>query len=142
MPFWLFQANPKYSQIVPAIAELEQIHWLVTRYVSQIAPGDAVLIWIAGPKSGLYASAQVMESPQFLDAPPDLSYWTMPMRARVRWYSLVRFQQTWLDCPLLKLEVRHDPVLRSLEVLRAPHNTNFRVTPEQWAQVQRLRPFT
>lgn len=138
MQHWLFQANPKYSQIVRAIAELDQIHWLVTRYFRDISPGDGILVWIAGNRAGLYAIAQVLEPPKFLDAPPELAYWTMPIRAMGRFYAPVQFHQKFLAHPLLKPVVRHEPILRSLEVLRAPHNTNFRVTPEQWDRVHTL----
>jgi EVE domain len=138
MRYWLFQANPKYSQILQAIAELEQIHWLVTRYFQHITPGDGVLVWVAGKRAGVYAIAQVIEPPQFLDAPPELAYWTTPTRAMSRFYAPVQLTHKLLERPLLKAEAYVDPILRSLEVLRAPHNTNFRVTAEQWARVQTL----
>jgi EVE domain len=67
--FWLFQANPKYSQILEAIQKLDGIYWLVTRYDKEITPGDRVLIWIAGKQAGVYAIAQVSEAPQFMDEP-------------------------------------------------------------------------
>lgn len=129
---WLFQANPKYSRIVEAIADRPQIHWLVTRYQNEIRLGDSVLIWVAGKRAGIYATAEVMEPPHFLDEPPDLDIWTMPIRARGRFYASVTFTQKFVDAPLLKSDLRHHSVLRSLTVIHAPHNTNFRITAEQW----------
>lgn len=67
MVFWLFQANPKYSQILEAIQTRDGIYWLVTRYNKEIAPSDRVLIWIAGKQAGIYAIAEVSEVPQFMD---------------------------------------------------------------------------
>lgn len=135
MVFWLFQANPKYSQILEAIQTLDGIYWLVTRYNKEISPGDRVLVWIAGKQAGIYAIAEVEEAPQFMAEPPDIDIWTMPIRAKARFYAPVRFQQKLLDAPLLKSALFYDPVLYELEVIRRPHNSNFRVSEEQWHRV-------
>lgn len=138
MADWLFQANPKYSRILAGIRELSVLYWLVTRYTDEIAPGDRVLVWVAGKQAGIYAIARVLAAPTFLDRPPDLEYWTTPMRAIGRFYAPVQFTQKWLETPLLKSWLQHDPLLRQLAVIRTPHNTNFRVTPAQWDSVARM----
>ncbi len=138
MVFWLFQANPKYSQILEAIQKLDGIYWLVTRYTKEIATGDQVLIWIAGKQAGIYALAEVSVAPQFMDLPPDIDIWTMPVRAKARFYAPVKFQQKLLDAPLLKSALRYDRILHDLEVIRRPHNSNFRVSEQQWHRVIRL----
>jgi EVE domain len=135
MNFWLFQANPKYSQILEAIQQLDGIYWLVTRYNNEITPGDRVLIWIAGKQSGIYAIAEVAAAPQFMDEPPDIEIWTMPIRAKARFYAPVTFQQKLLDTPLLKSVLLYDRILYEMEVIRRPHNTNFRVSEAQWYRV-------
>jgi hypothetical protein len=132
MKSWLFQANPKYSQILEAIDKLDGIYWLVTRYYKEIAPGDRVLIWIAGEQAGIYAIAQVAEAPQFMHEPPDIEIWTMPIRAQARFYAPVTFLSKLLDAPLLKSVLCYDPLLSELEVIRRPHNTNFRLSEEEW----------
>lgn len=136
--YWLFQANPKYSQILQAVASRAHIYWLVSRYFQEISIDDQVLIWIAGEQSGIYAIAQVETNPQFFDEPPDIDIWTLPVRAKGKFYSPVRFTKKFLDAPLLKSDLEHDSILRHLAVIRAPHNTNFRVTCKQWQQVQKL----
>ena len=138
MVYWLFQANPKYSQILEAIQKLDGIYWLVTRYNKEIAQGNGVLIWIAGKQAGIYALAEVSEAPQFMGEPPDLHIWTMPVRAKARFYAPVKFQQKLLDAPLLKSALRYDRILHDLEVIRRPHNSNFRVSEQQWHRVIRL----
>lgn len=138
MADWLFQANPKYSRILAGIRELSVLYWLVTRYADEITPDDRVLIWVAGKQAGIYAIARVMEPPQFLDRPPDLDYWTTPMRAIGRFYAPVEFTQKLLEAPLMKSCLQHDPVLRQLQVLRTPHHTNFRVTSAEWQQIETL----
>jgi hypothetical protein len=61
---WLFQANPKFSQILEAIQKRYGIYGLVTCYNKEIAPGDGVLIWIAEQKAAIYEIAEVSEAPQ------------------------------------------------------------------------------
>jgi EVE domain len=135
MKSWLFQANPKYSNILQAIESLDGIYWLVTRYDKEITPGDRVLIWIAGKQAGIYAIAEVAAAPQFMDEPPDIEIWTIPIRAKARFYAPVTFQQKLLDTPLLKSVLLYDRVLYEMEVIRHPHNTNFRISEAQWHQV-------
>jgi hypothetical protein len=135
---WLFQANPKYSQILEAIQQRDGIFWLVTRYHEEISPGDRVLIWIAGKQAGIYAIAEVAEAPQFMDEPPDIDIWTMPIRAKARFYAPVTFQQKLRDVPLLKSVLLYDRILHELEVIRRPHNTNFRISEAQWYQAVTL----
>jgi hypothetical protein len=139
MNSWLFQANPRYSQILEAIQNLDGIYWLVTRYDKEITPSDLVLIWIAGKQAGIYAIAEVAEAPQFMDEPPDIDIWTMPIRARARFYAPVTFQQKLLDTPLLKSVLLYDRILCEMEVIRCPRNTNFRVSEAQWHRVITLR---
>lgn len=136
MAFWLFQANPKYSRIYDALRDLESIYWLVTRYEKAIAPNDGVLIWVAGKHAGIYAIARVLHPPHFVDRPPDLDYWIMPIRAIGRIYAPVEITQKLGERSLLKTSLKHDSILRGLEVIRAPHNTNFRVSSAQWNRVQ------
>jgi EVE domain len=135
MKSWLFQSNPKYSNILQAIESLDGIYWLVTRFDKEITPGDRVLIWIAGKQSGIYAIAEVAAVPQFMDEPPDIDIWTMPIQAKARFYAPVTFQQKILDTPLLKSVLLYDRILYEMEVIRRPHNTNFRASETQWHRV-------
>ncbi len=63
MTYWLFQGNPKYYRIINGIRDFEQMPWLATRYAKDMAPGDGVMIWKSGDKAGIYAIAEIIESP-------------------------------------------------------------------------------
>lgn len=136
--YWLFQGNPKYSRVIDGIRELDEMHWLVTRYTTAIAVGDEVLVWVAGKAAGIYAIAEVIQSVYFVDQPPDLAYWLMPARAIGRFYAPIRFSQKFVESPLSKSTVLHDPILRSLQVIRTPHGTNFKVTQQEWQRSHEL----
>ncbi|RUS98644.1 hypothetical protein DSM106972_080300 [Dulcicalothrix desertica PCC 7102] len=90
------------SSIKDAIHKLDIIYWLVTRYTKEIKPSDNVLIWIAGKDAGIYATAEVIDILSFMDEHPDIDIWTMPIRAKARFYAPVKFTQKLLNNPLLK----------------------------------------
>ena len=138
MAYWLFQGNPKYYRVLEAIKELEAIPWLVTRYANDIAPGDGVIIWLSGSQGGIYATAEVVEPAQFLTEIPDKKYWVDSTRALGKQQAIIRFTNKFLESPLLKNQLQEDSVLKNLLVLRAPNSTNFKVSLEEWEQVQKL----
>jgi hypothetical protein len=138
MAYWLFQGNPKYYRVLEAIKELKEIPWLVTRYAKDIAPGDGVIIWLSGSQGGIYATAEVIEPAQFLTEIPDKKYWVDSTRALGKQQAIIRFTNKFVESPLLKNQLQEDSVLKNLLVLRAPNSTNFKVSSEEWEQVQKL----
>lgn len=138
MAYWLFQGNPKYYRVLDAIKELEAIPWLVTRYAKDIAAGDGVIIWLSGSQGGIYAIAEVVEAAQFLTEIPDKKYWVDSTRALGKQQAIIRFTNKFVESPLLKNQLQEDSVLKNLLVLRAPNSTNFKVSSEEWEQVQKL----
>ncbi|MCW9682744.1 EVE domain-containing protein [Dolichospermum planctonicum UHCC 0167] len=138
MAYWLFQGNPKYYRVLEAIKELEAIPWLVTRYANDIAPGDGVIIWLSGSQGGIYATAEVIEPAQFLTEIPDKKYWVDSTRALGKQQAIIKFTNKFVESPLLKNQLQEDSVLKNLLVLRAPNSTNFKVSSEEWEQVQKL----
>lgn len=139
MAYWLFQNNPKYYRVVDAIRECEEMPWLVTRYREKITVGDGVLVWISGKQAGIYAIAQVIESATVPTEMPDQDYWIDTSRAQGKPHVKIKFLRKLLGQPLRRRELRYEPVLKDLLVIRAPHSTNFKVTPEQWQRVYDLK---
>jgi len=138
MAYWLFQGNPKYYRVLDAIRDFEQMLWLVTRYGKDIAPGDGVLVWVSGKEAGIYAIATVTEPAQVITKLPDRKYWADASRATGKQQAIIQFTSKLLDKPLLKTDLLKDQILKNLLVIRAPNSTNFKVTVEQWQQVQEL----
>lgn len=139
MAYWLFQGNPKYYRIIDAIRDFEQMPWLVTRYGKDIAPGDGVLIWKSGQDAGVYAIAEIIEPPKMLEQVPDIGYWIDKSRLGSKPQARIRFTSKLLEKPLLRKNLKEDPILRNLLVIRAPSNTNFKLTPQEWQRVHELK---
>lgn len=138
MAHWLFQGNPKYYRIKDAIRDFEEMPWLVTRYIKEIAIGDEVAIWVAGKEAGIYALAEVTDPPKMWESVPDLSYWLDKSRLGTKHQAQIRFTRKLLNEPILRQDAMKDPILNNLLVIRAPSATNFKVTPEQWQRIQQL----
>ncbi len=140
MAYWLFQGNPKYYRVLDALRDYQQMPWLTTRYAKDLALGDEVIVWLAGPAAGIYALATIAELPRLRPDPPDRDYWLDKSRIGSKPQALLQFTQKFLQQPLLRPALKQDPVLQHLLVLRAPNSTNFKVTLEQWQRVQALVP--
>jgi predicted RNA-binding protein with PUA-like domain len=138
--YWLFQGNPKYYKILPALEALTEMPWLVTRYQREITLGDGVLVWVAGAEAGIYAIAEISQPPQILATLPDQEYWLSPQNSKPeKPRAMLRFHRKLLGQPLRRADLKQDQILKGLLVIKAPNSTNFRVTPEQWQRVHALK---
>jgi hypothetical protein len=61
-----------------------------------------------------------------------INIWTMPIRAKARFYAPVTFHQKLLDAPLLKSVLLYECMLYEMEVICRPRHTNFRISEAQW----------
>ena len=139
MAYWLFQANPKYYRITDALRDLQTMPWQVTRYGKEMAVGDGVLVWISGNEAGIYALAEITNTPQTFSELPDIKYYIDGSRAKGKSFAQIGFLRKLLGQPLRKKELKEDRILKNLLVIRAPNSTNFKVTPEQWERVHQLK---
>jgi predicted RNA-binding protein with PUA-like domain len=131
---WIFQANPKVYRIEESLQREREELWNLRQHSREVRIGDRVLIWLSGPEAGIYAVGTAV-SPVVLraDSADGQRYWEDPSegrraRARIR----VRYDHALLDRPLRKTYLEADPALWNLSILRAPRQTNFVITPEEW----------
>lgn len=138
MNYWLFQANPKYYRVLDAINDLDVLYWTVNAFYKQIAISDRVLIWVCGESAGIYATAEVLVSPQQLSQTPEASYWLDPRRALNKYFTQIRFIKKLLDTPLLKTNIIDQPSLHRFPVFRYPNAVDYKLTQEEWEKVSQL----
>lgn len=139
MAYWLFQGNPKYYRIIDGIRDFEQMPWLATRYAKDMVTGDGVVIWKSGDKAGIYATAEIIEPPKIITDPPDIGYWTNTTHIGVKPCAKIRFTSKLLEKPLLRENLKQDPVLKNLSVIRQPNATNYKITPQERQLVHELK---
>jgi len=68
---WIFQANPQRFDIDGALAELDEMSWLVNQYTDRIHKGDEVFLWRSGALGGIVGTATVLTEPADLDVTPE-----------------------------------------------------------------------
>ena len=142
MAYWLFQGNPKYYRIFDATRDFNMLEWRVTRHGKEMQRGDGVAIWVSGKAAGIYALAELATTPRHVEHFADEAYWNhtaLTFRPQDQPHAELRFTAKLLDRPLLRGDLKLDPLLNSHLVLRVPNSTNFRVTGEQWQRIQELR---
>jgi len=139
MAFWIFQADPKRYRLLEALADADEIVWEVNQHGREIHMGDGVLIWQAGPNAGIYALAEVASEPAAeTDRDPHWAETERERMAEPRPRVGLKISQLLLDRPLLRSELRDDPALQSLSILRFAQGTNFPVSQEEWDRLLEL----
>jgi predicted RNA-binding protein with PUA-like domain len=94
---------------------------------------------MSGPEAGIYAIAEVLQAPTVWENIPDNGYWIDPPQVKETPHCLIRFTTKMLHKPLLRADLKEDPVLSELSILRMAQKTNFPVTPEQWRRVFEIK---
>jgi hypothetical protein len=128
---WIFQDRPDWFDLRGAVRALKDIDWTVKRYKDQVTPGDRVYLWEAGTAGGIVAVAEVLNevaprpslTTQFVKAQERLDEKVAP-RVYLRVHGLI-------EPTLTKKEIREDPRLGGLSILRFAAGTNFAVTEEE-----------
>ncbi len=136
---WIFQANPKYYDIDQAVINLERITWSVATHKDRIAPGDEVFLWKSGSEGGIIAEATVLASPAMMeDSENDLRFAIESGKfSGPRLGVPVRIDRV-LTRPLLRSELKNEPRLEDLSILKFSQGTNFPVTTEQATVIREL----
>ncbi|MDZ7991144.1 MAG: hypothetical protein RM022_006380 [Nostoc sp. EfeVER01] len=67
-----------------------------------MASGDGIIIiWKSEDKAGIYAIAEIIESPKIITNPPDIGYWIDTSRVGVKPFAKIRFTSKLVEKPLL-----------------------------------------
>ncbi len=143
--YWLFQGNPKYYRMFDAIRDLQEMPWPLNRYKTEIKVGDEAVIWVSGKESGIYAFGEIIEPVKILEEVSDIDYWidtSLLSNLRTQPGPRIRLTSKLLEKPLLREELKQDPILKNLSVIRVNRGSVFRVTPEQWRQIHELKKNT
>jgi len=132
---WMFQANPKLFDLEHQL-QVEGFDaidaWKVAIFKDKMHPGDIALLWQAGKKAGIYAIAE-LTGPVFevtADTADDFveaGGHKVPLR-------IIRI----LKEPVTKGRLLEQDALANLHILKAPFGTNFKVSAEEWAVIEKL----
>jgi predicted RNA-binding protein with PUA-like domain len=137
MGHWLVQGNPAKWRVYEFFADGNQLEsWSITRYRDQIQEGDDVGLWLAGPDAAVVALGTVTGPVEDVLGSQD-PYWTRREDAdAVRMRMPLHLAEVFLDAPVTREELRHDPRFASTAILQQPFAGNpFPLTDEEWAAI-------
>lgn len=144
---WMLKANPAIWDIGAAIEQRLRIDWwrLAHTYRAELVrDGQPCLLWVTrGDRrvaSGIWGFGSIVGEVEYGSGDPDDALWVDDTaRDEVRPRTAV--DMTILDEPLTVEELRSDPRLANLEVLRVPRIGNpAAVAPTEWAVIRSLLP--
>jgi MoxR-like ATPase/predicted RNA-binding protein with PUA-like domain len=138
-PAWIFQANPDKYDIDRALRELPAIEWTVRQYTNRVHAGDRVYLWRSGSEAGVVGVGRIEDEPtDRLPDPAEDSYY-LKREEFTNAEPRVRIDiERVLKQPLLRSDLREDPVLGELMILRFANATVYDLTPEQDARLREL----
>ncbi len=113
MSAFIFQCVPDRFDLRRELKPRHKDTWYATRYRSLMKPGDLVFFWMAGDPQirGLYGWGKLTSTAYFKPA------WESHGVDVVCEYKF--------DRPLLASQIRSQPTLENMLILRAPQSTNF-----------------
>jgi predicted RNA-binding protein with PUA-like domain len=139
MAHWLLQGNPQRWRMDDFFREHradELRTWSVTRYLDQVHKGDDLALWRSGRDAGVIALGHVTGPPY--EAPGDTDeYWQDLEKAdRSRWWLPIRLTEVFLDAPVTRVELRHDPRFAQAAILRMPAaGSPFPLSDQEWMAI-------
>jgi hypothetical protein len=138
---WLLQCNPRKWRIFDYLAAGNEIgSWSVGRYLDRPAAGDDFALWLTGPHGGVGAFGTVQAPAQTVDGSWDREFWAdQEQLDGISWSLPIRVTDEFLRNPIPRDQIRADPRLAAMQVLRTPASTNpFPITDTEWAALRGL----
>src|ERR1700740_910828 len=142
MSSWLFQGNPKFYKIRPALHHFrtasQPTSWWVQTHKSRIRAGDDVFFWEAVPQAGLVGWGKIETDPEKLTLGPDETPFIVVKAkfdgSRLRVKINVQGVGYWS-----RGKLRKDPVLgKWAPVARGVEGTNFAIPANVLPELRRI----
>lgn len=129
---WIFQGNPKYYDMISAVAELDVIQWATNQYKNRIKSGDKAYMWMSGPNGGIVAEGIVLCNPEMRPSNPDDPYLRSETLNNKPHYAVdIQINKKLINSIVLRTTLLNDERTKNLEILTYPNATNFPVSEEQ-----------
>jgi len=132
--YWIFQGNPNVFDFQTALRDDLLTDWTVSAHKDKIKPGDQVILWITGSKSGCYALAEVTSEPHEKTSSPDDHLWKTEDKSILK--ADIKITHNLVDSPIFKSKVDSVKKLKDLKV--GNQGTNFTATEAEFKSVLKL----
>ncbi|WP_167616962.1 AAA family ATPase [Maribellus sediminis] len=135
--YWIFQGNPKFFDVVGSLRDNALQTWKVVAHKSKITPGDKVIIWVTGEKSGCYALAKVISDVEVHpDSSKEKSYYTELGEEELTEKVVIEIEKNLWNRPILREDLLSRPEFSDFK--GGNQGTNFTATKEQYNLIKEL----
>lgn len=119
MNVFVFQSVPERYDLREALSPGNKDTWYATRYRNKMCLGDIVFFWMAGDEHfrGLYGWGKITSLPYVKES------WSS--------HGVDVIYESKFKKPVKAHTLKDDPILSKLLILRAPHATNFLLSPRE-----------
>lgn len=135
---WIFQANPKYYDILRAVAQEDIITWGVKQSKNRIKAGHRVYIWMSGSEGGIVAAGIILEDP--VEKKPVKTSYDVTEEINTSSYLGVdiKIEQKLTENIITRALLQQESTTKNLEILRFANATNFPVSMKEQATIERM----
>ena len=135
---WIFQANPKYYDILQAVDQEDVITWGVKQSKNRIKAGHRVYIWMSGSEGGIVAAGTILEDP--VEKKPVRSSYDLTEEIDTSSYLGVdiKIEQKLTENIITRALLQQESTTKSLEILRFANATNFPVSMKEQESIERM----
>lgn len=145
MQTWIFQGNPKHFDVDTYLTEEKVITWSVRQkhFVNQLQSGDVVYIWRSdgGKKGtgGIVAKTFAISEPYIIEKTDNRSEHWIEDQVPDEFASIdLEVVDVDLAPRIKRVDVLEDERLADMLILRNPVNTNYLISEEHAALLQKL----
>lgn len=125
---WVFQSNPTMYDLVKELQKRSHdSNWAMNQHRARVTPGDRVFFWRSGPDAAVVAVGQVT-SPVY-DRGDESKFGR---------YAVDVAYEGLLEPPLMRAEIKADPILAGVKVFTRAQGTNFMLTEPQAKALEAL----
>lgn len=129
--YWIFQGNPEIYNTTEALRTNNLKHWKVAVHKDKIKPGDKVIIWQSGNKSGCYALAEVAsEVRAFAEDSSESQYYIKSQTSENSDRVKLRITSNLADAPIKWSQIKDFPEFENFNA--GNQGTNFKATEQEY----------
>ena len=132
--YWVFQANPKFYDLVTSLQTGRLRNWTVSAHKEKIKPGDKVIIRATGENAGIYALAIVESEPHLSEESEDSELWKVEDRAGLK--ADIKVTDNIVNNPIRIDSLVEYPELKNLK--GGNQGTNFAATKKEFETISEI----
>ena len=136
---WIFNADPKIYDIIPAVQELSTITWRVEQREKMIKANDRVYLWLPGIDGGIVAAGTLLSNPEQKDPLRNDPYVIEGDLIFDQFLGVdIRIDKRFTNPIIGQHFLKDDEQAKTLEVIQFPGAAHYLLSPVQESAIERI----